>query len=240
MTGDSGTCIPHDDAPLIELRDVTARVRLADGSSLTTVRDATVAFSAGTSTAVVGRSGSGKTSLASIIGLLNTDYTGDLLFRGESTRGMSDAALSRFRGAHVGFVFQNYSLIPHLDACQNVALPLEYRRKGNARTRRRLALRALTEVGLRGKAGDKPSMLSGGEQQRVAIARAMVGDPDVLICDEPTGALDAATGDAIADMLFDRMRDHGTTLILVTHDRHLAARCERRLTMDRGTLSCCA
>ncbi|WP_432706361.1 ABC transporter ATP-binding protein [Bifidobacterium breve] len=132
----------------------------------------------------------------------------------------------------------NYSLIPHLSAWENVALPLQYRGGIPLRVIRRRASRMLHTVGLGSRTVcSMPSRLSGGEQQRVAIARALVGDPDLLICDEPTGALDTETGDMVADILFRHVRELGVTLILVTHDPQLAARCERRLTIDRGRLS---
>lgn len=205
---------------LIRLEHLSAEVRLPDGERLTTVDDVSASFERGTSTAIIGKSGSGKTSLASIVGLLNNDYDGTLSYDGRDCAAWNDADRARFRCRHVGFVFQNYSLIPHLSAWENVALPLQYRGGIPLRVIRRRA-----------------SRMSGGEQQRVAIARALVGDPDLLICDEPTGALDTETGDMVADILFRHVRELGVTLILVTHDPQLAARCERRLTIDRGRLS---
>lgn len=228
-------------APVVALRNVTARVSLADGSNLTTVDNASLTLLRGSSTAIVGRSGSGKTSLASIIGLLNMRFSGCLLYGGEPVCRWSDAELSRFRCDHVGFVFQNYSLIAHLRVWENVAIPLEYSRSRlSYRRMRRLALRALAAVGLADKANVKPNVLSGGEQQRVAIARALVNNPDILICDEPTGALDTSTGDQIADMLFDLIRTDDMTLLLVTHDVRLSERCQHRLVMERGRLLCFA
>ena len=205
---------------LIRLEHLSAEVRLPDGERLTTVDDVSASFERGTSTAIIGKSGSGKTSLASIVGLLNNDYDGTLSYDGRDCAAWNDADRARFRCRHVGFVFQNYSLIPHLSAWENVALPLQYRGGIPLRVIRRRA-----------------SRMPGGEQQRVAIARALVGDPDLLICDEPTGALDTETGDMVADILFRHVRELGVTLILVTHDPQLAARCERRLTIDRGRLS---
>lgn len=211
---------------LIRLEHLSAEVRLPDGERLTTVDDVSASFERGTSTAIIGKSGSGKTSLASIVGLLNNDYDGTLSYDGRDCAAWNDADRARFRCRHVGFVFQNYSLIPHLSAWENVA--------SHCNT---------GEASPCGSSEDEPracctpSRLSGGEQQRVAIARALVGDPDLLICDEPTGALDTETGDMVADILFRHVRELGVTLILVTHDPQLAARCERRLTIDRGRLS---
>ena len=225
------------DRPLILLDHLSATVRLPGGGRLTTVDDVSTSFERGTSTAIVGKSGSGKTSLASIIGLLNTDYDGVLSYDGRDCSAWNDADRSRFRCRHIGFVFQNYSLIPHLSAWENVALPLQYRGGMPMRTIRRRASRMLHTVGLADRSHSMPSRLSGGEQQRVAIARALVTGPDLLICDEPTGALDTETGDMVATILFRQVRELGATLILVTHDPQLATRCERRLTIDRGRLS---
>ena len=223
---------------LIRLEHLSAEVRLPDGERLTTVDDVSASFERGTSTAIIGKSGSGKTSLASIVGLLNNDYDGTLSYDGRDCAAWNDADRARFRCRHVGFVFQNYSLIPHLSAWENVALPLQYRGGIPLRVIRRRASRMLHTVGLGSRTVcSMPSRLSGGEQQRVAIALALVGDPDLLICDEPTGALDTETGDMVADILFRHVRELGVTLILVTHDPQLAARCERRLTIDRGRLS---
>lgn len=212
---------------LIRLEHLSAEVRLPDGERLTTVDDVSASFERGTSTAIIGKSGSGKTSLASIVGLLNNDYDGTLSYDGRDCAAWNDADRARFRCRHVGFVFQNYSLIPHLSAWENVALPLQYRGGIPLRVIRRRASRMLhtvAPVGRRTAArGHRPS--AGGR------------DPDLLICDEPTGALDTETGDMVADILFRHVRELGVTLILVTHDPQLAARCERRLTIDRGRLS---
>lgn len=224
--------------PLISLDHVSASIRLPRGGRLITVDDVTAAFQRGTSTAIVGASGSGKTSLASIIGLLNADFTGELRFAGEDMSRCPDARRAKLRNGHIGFVFQNYSLIDHLNVWENVALPLQYRGHVRRSAQRRIAMRGLAEVGLRDRARDRPSRLSGGEQQRVAIARALVANPDLVICDEPTGALDTVTGRMVSDMLFRQIHDHGATLILVTHDPRLAARCERVLHMSQGGLRC--
>ena len=239
---------------LIRLEHLSAEVRLPDGERLTTVDDVSASFERGTSTAIIGKSGSGKTSLASIVGLLNNDYDGTLSYDGRDSAAWNDADRARFRCRHVGFVFQNYSLIQHLSAWENVALPLQYRGGIPLRVIRRRASRMLHTVGLGSRTVcSMPSRLSGGEQQRVAIARALVGAPELLLCDAPTGALDdnndllknyeptnaqnTDTGDMVADILFRHVRELGVTLILVTHDPQLAARCERRLTIDRGRLS---
>ena len=168
---------------LIRLEHLSAEVRLPDGERLTTVDDVSASFERGTSTAIIGKSGSGKTSLASIVGLLNNDYDGTLSYDGRDCAAWNDADRARFRCRHVGFVFQNYSLIPHLSAWENVALPLQYRGGIPLRVIRRRASRMLHTVRLPSPTVcSMPSRLSGGEQQRVAIARALVGDPDLLIC----------------------------------------------------------
>ena len=224
--------------PLVALQGVSAVVTLGNKDRLTTVNDVSLELFAGMTYSIVGKSGAGKTSLISIIGMLNTQFSGRYLYKGQDVGALSDRRLSFMRAGHIGFVFQNYSLIPHLSAWENVALPLQYRGGIPLRVIRRRASRMLHTVGLGSRTVcSMPSRLSGGEQQRVAIARALVGDPDLLICDEPTGALDTETGDMVADILFRHVRELGVTLILVTHDPQLAARCERRLTIDRGRLS---
>nr|WP_240541695.1 ABC transporter ATP-binding protein [Bifidobacterium callimiconis] len=214
---------------------VTAEVQLPRSRKLTTVDHVSLRFAKGTSTAIVGRSGSGKTSLVSIIGMLNADYRGSYLYEGADIRALSDAERSRFRNRHIGFVFQNYSLIPHLNVWENVALPLRYRRHMSETVIKKRALFQLEAMGLLQRASDRPAQLSGGEQQRVAIARALVAQPDLLICDEPTGALDTETGDMVQKMLFDRVQQSRITLLLVTHDQRLASYCEYQFLMEKGS-----
>jgi len=222
--------------PLLSAVGLTVEITLADGSRLRPVMDATVSVCEGTSAAIVGRSGSGKTSLASVLGLLNTGFSGSYRFRGQDPRDLSDRRLSEMRARDVGFVFQNFSLMAHLNATANVAVAAQYAGHNRADAVKR-ARTSLSMVGLGNRAEAFPRQLSGGEQQRVAIARALVSEPRLVVADEPTGALDLDTGDDVFRLLLDGVRNLGTTLVVVTHDPTRAGSCDRVLTMDRGRLS---
>lgn len=170
---------------------MVATVNLNNGDTLVTVNKANMELKRGNSYAIVGKSGSGKTSLISIIGLLNHSYQGEFLYNGMSVSTLTDSQLSMLRASNIGFVFQNYSLIKHLRVWENIELPLLYsKKKMNTRQRKEAIRNLLQSVGLEGKENDYPSNLSGGEQQRVAIARALAVSPEAILCDEPTGALD--------------------------------------------------
>jgi putative ABC transport system ATP-binding protein len=183
--------------------------------------------------AIVGASGSGKTTLLGLLAGLDDPTSGDVVLDGVSLAGLDQDGRAALRQRLVGFVFQSFQLLPALTALENVMLPLELASAGDA------ALRArdwLARVGLARRTTHYPRQLSGGEQQRVAIARAFAGDPKILMADEPTGNLDASTGEEIAELMFRLNREHGTTLLLVTHDTNLASRCERRLSLAGGRL----
>ncbi|WFN90949.1 ABC transporter ATP-binding protein [Arcanobacterium wilhelmae] len=188
----------------------------------------------GHSYSIMGRSGSGKTSLISIIGMLNMRVEGGYHYHGRNVRDLSDRERAKLRADKIGFVFQNYSLIAHMRVWENVALPLMYAKSVPRTELRPRALEALEEVGLAKRAHDYPSRLSGGEQQRVAIARALVSDPELMICDEPTGALDRSTGDRVMETLLTLISEKSVTLVMVTHDREIARMCENQLVMDVG------
>ena len=223
---------------LIRMRGIVKRFYIGQPNELEILHGIDLDVNEGEFVSIVGASGSGKSTLMNMIGVLDRPTEGTYWLDGTDVQDAQDDELSQIRNRKIGFVFQNYSLIPHLSAWENVALPLQYRGGIPLRVIRRRASRMLHTVGLGSRTVcSMPSRLSGGEQQRVAIARALVGDPDLLICDEPTGALDTETGDMVADILFRHVRELGVTLILVTHDPQLAARCERRLTIDRGRLS---
>ncbi|MGE0698712.1 MAG: ABC transporter ATP-binding protein [Hyphomicrobiaceae bacterium] len=189
---------------------------------------------AGQSVAIVGPSGSGKTSLLMLIGGLERASAGRVTVAGQELGSMDEDALARVRARSIGIVFQSFHLVPTMTALENVALPLEFR--GDAEARRK-ANAALAEVGLDGRVEHYPAQLSGGEQQRVALARALVGEPRLLLADEPTGNLDGSTGRQVIELMFALGRRHGTTLVLVTHDERLAARCERVVRMADGRIA---
>ncbi len=201
---------------------------------LNILRDIHFALNAGETASIVGASGSGKSTLLAILAGLDTPTTGQVMLAGQSLFELSEDDRAALRAQHVGFVFQSFQLMPNLTALENVMLPLELADKPDAR---QTAMAMLQRVGLSERLQHLPKVLSGGEQQRVALARAFVVRPDVLLADEPTGSLDHATGAAIMDLMFELNREQGTTLVLVTHDRHLAARCERQLLIQAGQLS---
>jgi putative ABC transport system ATP-binding protein len=184
---------------------------------------------------LMGPSGSGKTTLLNLIGGLDTPTQGSVVVGGERIDKLSGGQLARWRARHIGFVFQLYNLLPVLTAAGNVELPLLLTRLGRGERKRHVAT-ALAIVGLRDRAKHYPRQLSGGQEQRVGIARAIVTDPTLLLCDEPTGDLDRKTGDEIMDLLVTLNREHGKTIIMVTHDPHVAARARRVLYLDKGVL----
>jgi putative ABC transport system ATP-binding protein len=186
--------------------------------------------------ALMGPSGSGKTTLLNLLGGLDTPTAGDVDVAGVRLNSLGGAQLSRWRAQHVGFVFQLYNLLPVLTAEKNVELPLLLTRLGKADRRHRVGI-ALKVVGLADRARHYPRQLSGGQEQRVGIARAIVTDPTLLLCDEPTGDLDRKAGDEILDLLQALNRDHGKTIVMVTHDPHAAERARRTLHLDKGVLA---
>lgn len=183
--------------------------------------------------AIVGASGSGKSTLLGLLAGLDLPSGGSVRIAGQDLNALDEDGRARLRAELVGFVFQSFHLLPALTAWENVMLPLELAGKADARERSRAVL---AEVGLEARLDHYPNQLSGGEQQRVAIARAFATEPRILFADEPTGSLDTRTGDTIIELLFDLNRQRGTTLLLVTHDERLAARCGRTLTLDGGRL----
>jgi putative ABC transport system ATP-binding protein len=185
--------------------------------------------------ALMGPSGSGKTTLLNLIGGLDTASEGSIEVGGVDISRLSGAALSRWRSQHIGFVFQLYNLLPVLTAERNVELPLLLTRLSKAQRRKHVEV-ALKVVGLADRAKHYPRQLSGGQEQRVGIARAIVTDPMLLLCDEPTGDLDRKAGDEILDLLQALNRDHGKTIIMVTHDPHAAERATQVLHLEKGTL----
>ncbi len=188
----------------------------------------------GESVAIVGISGSGKTTLLGMLAGLDTPSSGEVWLDGTEITQIDEESRARVRGEKVGFVFQNFQLLPSLTALENVMLPLEV---NSAQSPRESAQQWLSRVGLAERKSHYPQQLSGGEQQRVAVARAFATQAPILFADEPTGNLDSQTGEKIADLLFELNADQGTTLVLVTHDEKLAARCDRQLRMNAGVIS---
>ncbi|WKZ13971.1 MAG: ATP-binding cassette domain-containing protein [Gammaproteobacteria bacterium] len=200
---------------------------------LTILDDVDLEIRAGESVALVGPSGAGKTTLLALLAGLDRPSSGAVWLCGEDLTALDEDGRARLRGKSVGFVFQSFHLVPSLTAIENVMLPLEL--AGDAQVRER-AREALASVGLERRLSHYPKQLSGGEKQRVAIARAFVRRPQVLFADEPTGNLDTASGARVADLLFGLNRQAGTTLVLVTHERSLAGRCDRIVEIDGGRL----
>ncbi len=199
--------------------------------TLAILADVTLSIRRGESVAIIGASGAGKSTLLALLAGLDEPTSGHAALAGNDLTQLDEDGRAAVRAGHVGFVFQSFHLVPSLTALENVMLPLELARRRDARE---AAREALAGVGLAERVGHYPRQLSGGEQQRVAIARAFVGKPDVLFADEPTGNLDAATGEKIMDLLFGMNRATQTTLVLVTHDRVLAERCDRVIRLEAG------
>jgi putative ABC transport system ATP-binding protein len=214
----------------LEARNVSKTVASPEGS-LTILADVSLKVRAGESIAIVGASGAGKSTLLALLAGLDSPSAGRVLIAGVDLTDLDEDGRAAVRARHVGFVFQSFHLIPSLTAIENVMLPLELVGRADARN---AAAQALEQVGLTPRLTHYPKQLSGGEQQRVAIARAFVTHPAVLFADEPTGNLDTVTGQRITDLLFDMNKSIGSTLVLVTHDRSLAARCDRMLELDAG------
>lgn len=195
------------------------------------LRDINLRFTAGETVAIVGASGSGKSTLLSILAGLDTPSHGTVRLLGQDLFALSEDERAAVRAQKMGFVFQSFQLLGNLTALENVMLPLELAGRRDARAR---AAQMLERVGLGQRLAHYPRLMSGGEQQRVALARAFVVEPAVLLADEPTGSLDFATGQTIMELMFALNRERGTTLILVTHDREIAAQCERSIIIEAG------
>jgi macrolide transport system ATP-binding/permease protein len=220
-------------SPLIEATGLSKRYGEGPGA-VTALRDADLTVAPGELVAVMGPSGSGKSSLMNLIGLLDCPTGGSLRVMGEETAAATADRRALLRNRHVGFIFQSYHLMPRRSALGNVELPLLYRGL-TGRKRRPLAEAALDRVGLTHRATALPAMMSGGEQQRVAIARALVSDPDIIVADEPTGALDSRTGERVLDLLGE-LRAEGRAVVVVTHDAAVAARGTRLVLISDGRI----
>lgn len=218
---------------ILQARDLSRQV-VFGGQPLVILAGINLILHAGDTLAIVGRSGSGKSTLLGLLAGLDLPSHGDVLLAGQSLAALDEDGRARLRQQQIGFVFQNFQLLPALSALENVMLPLEL---AGLRGAREQAAAMLARVGLAHRLGHYPRHLSGGEQQRVALARAFVGEPKLLFADEPTGNLDADTGAQVIELLFTLNREQDTTLVLVTHDASLAARCERVLRLEQGKLT---
>ena len=216
----------------LAVSDLGKRVPLPTGE-LTILDAVGFTIGRGDTVAIVGASGSGKSTLLALMAGLDVPSSGSVVLEGAAMSSLDEDGRARVRGEKVGFVFQSFQLLPSLTALENVMLPLELRGDVDAESPARAILQ---KVGLGERLGHYPRQLSGGEQQRVALARAFVTRPSLLFADEPTGNLDTRTGQAIIELLFDLNAEAGTTLVLVTHDEHLAVRCGRTLRLDGGRL----
>ena len=222
---------------------MSSAIRLEDVSRLYFVGDTvvraldgiTLSIEEGSFTAIVGPSGSGKSTLMSLIGCLDLPTSGRIFIAGEDTSGMDEDGLALLRNRHIGFVFQHFSLLPRMSALDNAALPLLYAGIP-LRERRKRAAGMLERVGLGDRMDHRPSELSGGQKQRVAIARALINDPAIILADEPTGALDSATGHEVMD-IFHGLNREGHTIVFVTHDNALASECSRMVRLSDGRVA---
>ena len=217
---------------MIRLQGIS-RTYVTGDTQIQALRHADLEIGAGESVAIMGQSGSGKSTMMNIIGLLDRPSSGEYWLAGKNVAGLSEHARARLRGSAFGFVFQSYSLLPRMTALEQVELPLIYQ---GVRDRRRRAAEALVRVGLADRLHHRPTQLSGGEQQRVAIARSLVVHPLVVLADEPTGALDTATGSDIMTLLSDLVDERRMTLVLVTHEPEIAAFAKRTIRMRDGRI----
>lgn len=217
---------------LIVARNINKTVRTGT-DALTILDDISLTIHRGESLAIIGASGSGKTTLLGLLAGLDAPDTGSLMLCGQVLDALDEDQRAALRKQHVGFVFQSFLLVPTLTALENVMLALSVNHRGDTVTAREW----LERVGLGRRLHHTPRQLSGGEQQRVALARAFAGRPSILFADEPTGNLDARTGAQINDLLFSLNAEAGTTLVLVTHEQHLASRCDRTLRLDNGRIA---
>ncbi|QGZ37833.1 ABC transporter ATP-binding protein [Pseudoduganella flava] len=234
LTSDTPTTRPaaHGAAAAIAVAGLTKRVADASGE-LTILHSVDFTVQKGQTLAIVGASGSGKSTLLGLLAGLDTPTDGKVLIDGTDIFALDEDGRAALRKAKLGFVFQSFQLLPHLTAVENVMLPLELAGDDGARAK---AEAMLGRVGLSSRLKHYPKYLSGGEQQRVALARAFVTEPPLLLADEPTGSLDAATGEAVIQLMFELNRERNSTLVLVTHDPHIAARCGRTITIAAGRL----
>ncbi len=220
---------------LLQAVEVTRTYTLGRDVQVPALRGVSFRVDHGDSVAIIGSSGSGKSTLLNLLGALDRPTTGQVFYDGRDVQDRSDAELAQLRNRRIGFVFQSFHLLPRLTAVDNVVLPLVYR-PGSTRDRRARAIDALTSVGLGDRLDHRPTELSGGQQQRVAMARALVTEPALILADEPTGNLDTRTGDEVMGLLEALHRERGTALVVITHEREIAARADRRIELRDGVI----
>jgi putative ABC transport system ATP-binding protein len=219
---------------MIELRNVGKEYVLSKDNSVTALKDISLEINKGEFVAIIGKSGSGKTTLLNTIACLDKEITGEYFLDGIKINKKKPKELAKIRNKYFGFVFQNFNLLQKLNAYENIEVPLIYK-KVPRRNRRRLIEEYADKVGIKDRLSHKPNELSGGQQQRIAIARALVTDPQVIIADEPTGALDEATGNQIMSILKE-LNNEGKTIIVVTHDIDIANQAKRKITVSDGRI----
>lgn len=218
---------------ILTLHNITKTFTSPDKREIEIFSNLNLEIPKGETVAILGQSGCGKSTLLSLIAGLENPDQGTVQINGTHISGLKEAALTKFRAQSIGIIFQQFHLMPHLNALENVSLPLELAGDKAAREK---AMAFIEKVGLKERHTHFPRQLSGGENQRVAIARALVSQPQILLADEPTGSLDEATGERLADILFELVDAIGMTLVLVTHSKSLAARCRKQLTLKDGVL----
>ena len=220
------------DDTLIAFRDVWKTYQLGE-IQVNALKEVKAEFGKGEFTAIIGPSGSGKSTMMNLVGCLDVPSKGEIFLKSENIARLDESDLATLRGKTIGFIFQQYNLIPGMTALENVLLPLEIQEIDDDIAEKR-AKELLTLVGLSDKMKNKPTQLSGGQQQRVSIARALASDPDIILADEPTGALDSVTGKEVMTMLYRLWKEKGKTVIMVTHDMHLAQYAQRHIELKDG------
>ena len=219
---------------LVKLENITKVYQLGE-NTFTALKGINFQLDRGEMTAIIGMSGSGKSTLMNIMGFLDHCTEGRYIFSGQDVSHLSEHELADIRNQKIGFVFQSFFLLQRASALQNVMLPLFYRGTAEADAKE-MAMQMLEKVGVAHLAQHKPNQLSGGQQQRVAIARALVGNPDIILADEPTGALDSQTGNEVMKLFTDLNREEGRTIIIITHDKEVSKRCQRVVTIKDGKI----
>lgn len=219
---------------LLKLENVTKTYQLGE-NHFNALQNINFSLHGGEMTAIIGISGSGKSTLMNIMGFLDKPTSGEYYFQNKNVSSLSEPSLADIRNHKIGFIFQSFFLLPRMNALQNVMLPLFYRSESRERAKIK-AMKVLEKVGVAHLAKNRPNQLSGGQQQRVAIARALVGDPEIILADEPTGALDSQTGYEVMELLTDLNRHEGRTIVIITHDKEISRRCRRVVTIKDGKL----